>query len=1389
MSTTIPEHIGALTRLEVLSLKLNSIKGFLPPSLANLTHLREFTLFGGTRSARSSISGTFPPEFYTLSTLEIFDVRYSSIKGFPKYELPFDWPSVSEFHLIDNPYLALKADRLDISAARSIRIVECPSVFGTLNMDSFPYAEFLRIRSTELHGTLNSQFWNNARRLIELHIEAPHFGGRIAPEIGQIALLTGFHAITTQIEGTIPPEIANCTKLRDLFLKFSKLSGPLPTSLALMSSLRVLEVSNTGGSLGTLPTAILGMPKLTTLNLKASGLHGTIPTTPSGSLALLDLSDNELEGTIPGPLNCTACLLQNNRLTGTIPKLPGHLFRLNLANNRLGPELDPSTFALDDTDTLDVDLSSNRFSALAPELPARRGFLGSTLTVSHNRFRGTVPSSWANYNIEADHNEMSGSLDSLFEHFQAEVINFANNFFTGTIPAFTKMNRIKTVVLDHNFLIGTPPPVPTGLSLFSVSKNSLDLPLTSAFIESVSVSSLPKLDLSDNMLLCPLSADPAELSSLFNSSLRLLNLARNQFNCQLTPITTLRHFAQVLVASQLRALDLSDNFFHGPFHPVNFPNLVILDISKNRFSGSIQLTTESYPSISQIDISNNLFESDVSTFDNLIFLSTFHAHHNLLVGSILLTNMPKLETLDYSHNLLNQQPSLTSIGVHFTFYSLKVLSMIDNPLIPPFSSMDVNATGLQRTKLSSPASNLTGAICYSLTFNNKLGVSFSFDAGLFSYTDCDCDSTHFGAPPNLCEQCPTTPDPETGSPSGVEKCGEDSLIVAKNSFIAAVMPHGEAQNTSSEQSASVPPNPPQRLHFETETCLILPAQILTRESNCQGLKLTAEHLQNTSNIPEILALQCANGSLGRLCSECLCHWGSEADVCYYEKGQHCQKCYVVFKPSEFIPLLVAGFIVLIIIGTLIMLIALRNKRVQRSTPWSRVHLLKRALHRFLYFLSLGHLSILVTFIQLFMELTHWEAYALGRFLQLTNLNGESLGLRCLFPFLSSPLPNLIAKLLLPFAVALFIVICVGLAEVISSLLISLGRRRYAAANVASNAVSSHSKPAFKHEFTPIASCDDLDAVGGSSKKGRGSLTVSSDWVRISDEDVSVHQSYSVDYPTLALLTTVLISATRFLYFGTALAAHEYLFSTLDAYDGHYYIQNLPYIRVADATVQRWLSIPVIVIFDFLLPAGFIYLCFHLRNSFDHKRTAFYLGSLFQSFNPHCYWWEIVNIFKKLSIALVLRGIPPSNVLQVTLVVTIIAGIQVMQTSLSPWRCKSENVIDALGSVILIGALLAARSGRYSNSNTSVYYVIGFATTYVLVVVALIAHQVWTGATDYQKRLQNLNFESSKTTPEEDVDESHLQSFSPWETEDESNGTETDGTDFSFENGSNAGDIN
>lgn len=228
---------------------------------------------------------------------------------------------------------------------------------------------------------------------------------------------------------------------------------------------------------------------------------------------------------------------------------------------------------------------------------------------------------------------------------------------------------------------------------------------------------------------------------------------------------------------------------------------------------------------------------------------------------------------------------------------------------------------------------------------------------------------------------------------------------------------------------------------------------------------------------------------------------------------------------------------------------------------------------------------------------------------------------------------------------------------------------------------------------------------------------------------------AIEYPALALLTSLVITSTKFFYFGTALAAHQYLFSANQPGTGIQYTQISPWMEYPKALPLILTSIPSILLFDLALPIAFIILCWKVRQRFDHPSVQVYFGSLFAAYNPGCFWWEMVTIIKKLSIALVLKALPATNSLQSALVVSILAGTQIIQVSLNPWKRKTENIADNVASLLLIGAMLASRPTHLSYSSTVLWYIFSLSIVFVLISAVIIAYLTFTGTTKYELNLR------------------------------------------------------
>lgn len=241
-----------------------------------------------------------------------------------------------------------------------------------------------------------------------------------------------------------------------------------------------------------------------------------------------------------------------------------------------------------------------------------------------------------------------------------------------------------------------------------------------------------------------------------------------------------------------------------------------------------------------------------------------------------------------------------------------------------------------------------------------------------------------------------------------------------------------------------------------------------------------------------------------------------------------------------------------------------------------------------------------------------------------------------------------------------------------------------------------------------------------------------------------------------MITSLGFTVVKFLYFGTAIAAHEYLFPAYQPYTNAKYSKVKPYMKYADAWKIVSMSAPILLWADISAPFLFTVICLRKRNKLHTWATRIKYGPLFDHYTHKVFWWEMINIFKKLSIALVLKGFDSNDALQSALIVSILSGLLIIQQRLNPWLRQSENIMDGIASVILIGALLATRPTQLSHAPAVVWYVVAASIAFVLACVVLIIHQAVTGNTHYEKRRQEIvDFSTELTSMRQESERDYI----------------------------------
>nr|GMC98028.1 probable inactive receptor kinase At4g23740 [Ipomoea batatas] len=139
-------------------------------------------------------------------------------------------------------------------------------------------------------------------RVVALRLPGVGFHGPIPGNtIGRLSALQILSLRSNGISGNFPLDFVNLKNLSYLYLQFNNFSGPLPLDFSVWKNLTSVNLSNNRFN-GSIPFSVSGLSKLTSFNLANNSISGEIPDLNLPSLQFLNLSYNNLTGTVPNSL-------------------------------------------------------------------------------------------------------------------------------------------------------------------------------------------------------------------------------------------------------------------------------------------------------------------------------------------------------------------------------------------------------------------------------------------------------------------------------------------------------------------------------------------------------------------------------------------------------------------------------------------------------------------------------------------------------------------------------------------------------------------------------------------------------------------------------------------------------------------------------------------------------------------------------------------------------------------------------------------------------------------------------------------------------------------------------------------------------------------------------
>ncbi|XP_075648387.1 LRR receptor-like serine/threonine-protein kinase EFR [Castanea sativa] len=390
----IPMELGSLMKLEELQLLKNNLAGGIPPSLGNLSSLKSFAaeynnLVGNIPDTigrlkglvvfsilMNKLSGMIPSSLYNVSSLQIFSVADNQLNGTLPTNIGLNLPNLQVLRFGGNEFSgpiptslcnATHLQKIDFGMNNFLGSV--PTNFGNLlDLSS------LGLNSNYLGKSLHFlTSLTNCSKLVSVDLSKNQFQGVLPNSIANLSTnLTKLFFGGNEISGTIPASLENLVNLIGLGMDYNHFSGTIPTSFGRFQKMQLLVLGGNKLS-GEIPTFIGNLTRLFRLELQENRFEGTIPPSNWPNLQILDVSQNNLNGSIPLELIGLSSLT---------------LILLNLSYNSLTGKLPLEVGGLENINKLDV--SNNNLSG---EIPKSIGFclVLEHLNLSFNNFEGEVP--------------------------------------------------------------------------------------------------------------------------------------------------------------------------------------------------------------------------------------------------------------------------------------------------------------------------------------------------------------------------------------------------------------------------------------------------------------------------------------------------------------------------------------------------------------------------------------------------------------------------------------------------------------------------------------------------------------------------------------------------------------------------------------------------------------------------------------------------------------------------------------------------------------------------------------------------------------------------------------------------------------------------------------
>ncbi|TVU03091.1 hypothetical protein EJB05_51375, partial [Eragrostis curvula] len=338
---------------------------------------------------------------------------------------------------------------------------------------------------TKLMERLPNCHWN---KLQKLDFSQNNISGELPDQPGPLTNLTYFRLSGNKLTGKIPSWIGVLSKLYILDLSWNQIYGTVDEDLLnSLTDLKYLRLSSTLQMkiradwippfqllTASLLSVQLGPAFPLWLKSQTSIVNLLIPNTSITAISdwfwvvfsgakSLDLAYNQISGALPASLEFMAAeymAFSNNRLNGTVPRLPRYIKVIDISGNLLSGPL-PSDFRAPWFE--DILLYNNSISGTIPSSLCSLRYL-EVLDLSRNMLTGEVTICQQEMNylsvVNLNLNNIPGEFPPIFKRCpNAIFVDLSDNLLSGNLPLWIweKMPSIELLRLRSNKFDGNIP--------------------------------------------------------------------------------------------------------------------------------------------------------------------------------------------------------------------------------------------------------------------------------------------------------------------------------------------------------------------------------------------------------------------------------------------------------------------------------------------------------------------------------------------------------------------------------------------------------------------------------------------------------------------------------------------------------------------------------------------------------------------------------------------------------------------------------------------------------------------------------------------------------------------------------------------------------------------